>query len=159
MFLDLPRCPSGVFWFLLLLLRLLLFLDLVGFLQSDLTEPLGERHASGPGRVSNGQSHHVLSHELGQLHAAKLSLQLTGQLEEEKMDSELRSSGRGCDAARQLKRTHSKHLHEQLLLLLLRLTLPVLVDLVAAGRQEAVVVVEEDRTAELLLEDDRRRRT
>lgn len=153
---DLPRGPSGVFW--LLFLRPF-FLDLVGLLPGKFTEPLGQGHASGSGRVSNGQSHHVLSHELGQLHAAKLSLQLTGQLEEEKMDSELRSSGRGCDAARQLKRTHSKHLHEQLLLLLLRLTLPVLVDLVAAGRQEAVVVVEEDRTAELLLEDDRRRRT
>ncbi len=79
--LALPRGPSGVFW-LLFLLFWPFFLDLVGFLQGNLTEPLGEGHASGSGRVSDGQSHHVLSHELRQLHTAKLSLQLTGQLEE-----------------------------------------------------------------------------
>lgn len=38
--------------------------------------------------------------------------------------------------------THCKHLHEQLLLLLLGPTQPILIYLVAAGRQEAVVVVE-----------------
>lgn len=77
----LPRGSSdvGVVRFLLLLL---LFLDLVGFLQRNFTEPLSEHHASGSGGVANGQSRHVLSHQLGQLDAAELSLQLTGQLEE-----------------------------------------------------------------------------
>lgn len=50
--------------------------------------------------------------------------------------------------------THCKHLHQQLLLLLLGLTLSFFIYLVAAGRQEAVVVVEEDWTPVLLLEDD-----
>lgn len=49
--------------------------------------------------------------------------------------------------------THSKHLHEQLLLLLLGPRLRVLVHLEAAGGQETVVVVEEGRTPELLLEE------
>lgn len=51
--------------------------------------------------------------------------------------------------------THCKHLHEQLLLLLLGLTLSFFFYLVAAGRQEAVVVVEEDWTPVLLLEGNR----
>lgn len=80
-FLTLPRAPSraGVFRLLFLLL-LLFFLHLVGFLQSNLTEPLCEGHASGSGCVSYGQSHHILGHHLCQLHTAKLSLQFAGQL-------------------------------------------------------------------------------
>lgn len=70
---SLPRCLSGVFWLLLLY-----FLDLAGLLQGQLAEPLSQRHASGTGCVSNGQRHHAVSHELRQLHTAKLSLQLTG---------------------------------------------------------------------------------
>lgn len=50
---------------------------------------------------------------------------------------------------------HCKHLHEELLLLLLGLVLSVLIHLVATGGQEAVVVVEEDWTPELLLQDSR----
>lgn len=47
--------------------------------------------------------------------------------------------------------TYCKHLHEQLLLLLLGLILSVFIYFVADGGQEAVVVVEKDRTPELLL--------
>lgn len=48
--------------------------------------------------------------------------------------------------------TYSKHLHEKLLLFLVRLRLRSLVDFVAAGGQEAVVIMEEDGTPVLLLE-------
>lgn len=89
---HLPRPPSGIcclLLFLLLLLLLLLLLDLAGLLHGELAQPLGQRHPSGSGRISDGESHHVLVHHLRQLHAAKLSVQLTGQLPTAKKPSDV----------------------------------------------------------------------
>lgn len=53
------------------------------------------------------------------------------------------------------KCTHCKHLHENLLLLLLGLSLTIFINLIAAGRQEVIVIVKEDRAPILLLLGDR----
>lgn len=70
--------PSRIFQLLFFLL--LLLLDLAGLLHRELAQALRQRHPSGSGRISDGECHHVVVHHLRQLHAAKLPVQLTGQL-------------------------------------------------------------------------------
>lgn len=138
--LDLPSGPSGVNW----LLFFFFFLDLVGLLQGQLIQPLGQHHAPGSGCVSNGQSHHIVGHEVRQLHTPKLSLQLAGQLQESIKCHFNELNASETAAATEDIYTDCKHLHEQLLLLLLGLTLSIFIYLIATGGQEVVVVVKEN---------------
>lgn len=62
----LPSVPSGVLeWLLLFLILGLLPLQLIGLLQSQIAEALGQGHAAGPRGVADGQGHYVLGHQLG----------------------------------------------------------------------------------------------
>lgn len=130
---DLPGTLPGIFRLFLLLL---FFLDLAGLLQSELIQPLGQCHAPGSGRVSDGEGDHVMGHHLCQLHTAKLSVQLTGQLEtgETKILCHFKIPLNTSRVTRQaVYNAHRKHLHEKLLLLLLGLSLTFLIDLIATG--------------------------